>query len=153
MDYESLAGNWNAANSNFHPAELMAPSAALHFCPFDPHDFSVKLYLSTKLRGKRAKMESRRRSHGHSRVEIRISCISVSCQTLVIHCIQFRVLLLNLWLNCTQIVYKNCLQKLSRKVVHKDWVLLLNLWLNCTHKFSKFSCKFLNPNFFLQFEL
>ena len=63
---------------------------------FDPYDFSVKLYLSTKLRGKRAKMESRRRSHGHSRVEIRISCISVSCQTLVIHCIQFRVLLLNL---------------------------------------------------------
>ena len=59
------------------------------------NDLSI-LYLSTKLWRKRAKMESCRRSHG-SRVE-RISAIgSSTCQTLIIHCIQFRVLLLNLW--------------------------------------------------------
>ena len=131
--------------------EIIIPTllcSCLHFGPFAPQ-FSAQVQLDTKvMRVKRAKMESRRGSHELSRVEIRICCISISCQTLVIHCIQFRVLLLNLWLNCTQIVYKNCLQKLSTKVVHKDWVLLLNLWLNCTHKFSKFSCMFLNPNFF-----
>ena len=48
MDYESLAGNGNAGNSNFHPAVPMAPSAALHFGPFAPQ-FSAQVQLDTKV--------------------------------------------------------------------------------------------------------